>query len=258
VRFDRAGYTESLSDNLFAPLSVFTEEESRSGDGAELGRPGERGKMQALHSSSALACNFFDYWRGRDTHALASALSLPVPIVKIAFEQKFPTGLRGKAPNLDVVLRPLSGSLIAIESKFLEPYGTAGAKPGFKAKYFESNQGLWQGAGYPHCQELAKALYSRDHAFKWLNAEQLLKHILGLARGGGQWTLLYLWYQVPGTATGEHAAEAEQFGSVATSDGIEFKALSYQTLFQDLRRHVEARDREYMDYLRNRYFATMV
>jgi hypothetical protein len=30
---------------------------------SELGENGGRGKIQALHSSSALVCNFFDYWR---------------------------------------------------------------------------------------------------------------------------------------------------------------------------------------------------
>ncbi len=244
----------SLSDNLFAPLSAPSEEEFRNGDGDELGQPGKRGKMQALHSSSALAANVFDYWRCRDARPLATALGVPVPIVKIEkieFEQKFPTGLPGHAPNLDVVLRLSTRSLIAIESKFLEPYGAHG--PGFKETYFTSEPGLWQKAGYPQCQELAQVLHSGDPVYKWLYAEQLLKHILGLAHSGTPWSLLYLWYEVPGEATAEHAAEAEHFGNVVSSDGIDFKVLTYQALLSNLRRHADERDRAYVDYLSQRY-----
>ena len=56
VKLDSAGYTLDVSDNLFAPLSSAAQEEFEEADGGELGQPGERGKMQALHSSSALTC----------------------------------------------------------------------------------------------------------------------------------------------------------------------------------------------------------
>ena len=104
IRFDRNGYTESLEDNLFVALSDETVAEFVSGDGGELGEHGKRGKMQALHSSSALACNVFEYWRGRDAVALSGALGVAAGIGSIGFERKFPTGLQGYAPNLDVVL----------------------------------------------------------------------------------------------------------------------------------------------------------
>ncbi len=145
---DSDGYCASVSENLFQPLTPCTEAEFRAADGDELGRPGQRAKMQALHSSSALAVNFFDYWRGRDTMPLAEALGVPGPICSIRFEQKRPTGLRGKAPNLDVALQPASGPEIFIESKFLEPYG-ASAAPKFKEKYFIGRTGTGQALGGP-------------------------------------------------------------------------------------------------------------
>jgi hypothetical protein len=251
IAVDSAGYTLDLSDNLFSPLSSATGTEFTGGDGDELGRPGKRGKMQALHSSSALGCNVFDYWRDRDNSALAASLGITAP-AQIGFERKYPTGLPGNAPNLDVVLRPRSGQVVAIECKFLEPYG--GHSQGFKDKYFEASPGLWKVENYPRCQELAQSLYSRETQFTWLHAEQLLKHILGLTRSGEGWRLLYLWYEVPGADGAGHAAEAERFAQVVTGDGIDFAPLSYQTLFKKLREHTGCDHRAYIDYLAERYF----
>jgi len=50
IAVDSLGYTLDLKDNLFIPLSEATLSEFGGGDGGELGLPGKRGKMQALHS----------------------------------------------------------------------------------------------------------------------------------------------------------------------------------------------------------------
>jgi hypothetical protein len=89
---------------------------------------GGRGKIQALHSSSALACSWLDYWRGRDLTPLSQAFGVSVPFSAIALEQKFPTGLGGIGPNLDVLITCGDGSLFGIESKFTEPYRKAKSK----------------------------------------------------------------------------------------------------------------------------------
>ena len=252
LSIDTAGYTESLDENLFVPLSPESRAEFAEGGGNELGESGERGKMQALHSSSALACNVFEYWRGRDSCALANALGVDEGIVSISFERKFPTGLRGNPPNLDVVLVAPSGLVTAIECKFLEPYGPHG--PPFKDKYFETEPGLWEAAGFPRCQALAERLYSDELNYYWLYAEQLLKHVLGLDRLQEQWALVYLWYEVQGATSDEHAAEAEAFASIAVSDGIDFRALSYQSLFRALKASGSDTEGAYLTYLGERYF----
>jgi hypothetical protein len=65
VAVDSSGsYTETLDANLFQPLHRDTLADFQRGSGDELGCNGHRGKMQALHSSSAFAVNVFDYWRG--------------------------------------------------------------------------------------------------------------------------------------------------------------------------------------------------
>lgn len=254
LAFDSAGYTGTLEENLFQPISPETFADFTEGDGDELGEPCRRGKMQALHSSSALACNVFDYWRGRDAAALAQAFGLDDEIASIAFERKFPTGLGGIAPNLDVVFTSHSGRLTAIECKFLEPYG--GHATEFKARYFETGPGLWKAAGFPGCQGLAEQLYGGKQEYRWLNAPQLLKHILGLHKTAPNgWSLIYLWYKVPGVEGDAHAAEAADFAAVALADGIDFRTLSYQCLHRRLQDGGSAQDRDYLSYLGERYFA---
>ncbi len=253
IAIDSSGYTIELDDNLFVPLSAGARSELGGGDGGELGSPGKRAKMQALHSSSALACNVFEYWRGRDASVLAAALRLPAGIAGIEFERKFPTGLPGNPPNLDLVLTLADASIVAIESKFLEPYGGRHAS-GFKPKYFESDTGLWARFGYSNCQDLALRLNAGAVAFRWLHAEQLLKHILGLAASGLSWELLYLWYEALGCVAMEHRAEADEFARVATTDGIAFRSMSYQSLFATLWPLAGEPESAYLAYLDGRYF----
>jgi hypothetical protein len=58
----KLAYTPSLNENLFEALLPEARAEYERGDGRELGRPdGLPGKMQAVHSSSAIACNVFHY-----------------------------------------------------------------------------------------------------------------------------------------------------------------------------------------------------
>ncbi len=253
IRTDAAGYVETPSDNFFAPLSAATQAELAAGDGGELGAPGKPGKIQALHSSSALACNVFDYWRERDSLPLSRALGLAAPIAAMAFERKYPTGLPGTPPNLDVVLTLTTGRTIAIESKFLEPF-TAHARATFSDSYFPESTPLWQAAGFSRCQALAEALHSGTHATRWLDTEQLLKHILGLQRAGGDWSLLYLWFDVGGPAATDHAAETEHFAATAAADGMDFRALTYQSVFREVKHASRGPDRAYVDYLGSRYF----
>jgi hypothetical protein len=254
VRLDGAGYTLDVSDNLLAPLSAAVRKEYEEADGGELGRPGERGKMQALHSSSALTCNVFAHWRSGDATPLATALRISGPLT-IHFERKFPTGLRGNPPNLDVEVCSEAGPMVAIECKFLEPYGNH--TTGFKQKYFDAEPGLWLRAGYPRAQVLAESLQSKNQSFKWLHPEQLLKHVLGLARSGSKWRLVYLWYDVQGSAGLEHGAEVERFAQAVREDGIDFVPMTYQRLFQALSKHAGNNDLQYIDYLRDRYFAVV-
>src|SRR5688572_15507600 len=135
--FDKSGYCDSFNDNLFGGcLSAEAESEIEQGGGSEFGTGNGRGKFYALHSSSALACNWFDYWRHRDHRPLSAALGLTTPFATLQLEAKLPTGVRGSIANLDVLLTGDDGALTGIESKFCEPYTASDNKFFMKSAYF--------------------------------------------------------------------------------------------------------------------------
>lgn len=86
IRFDEDGDTLSLDDNQFLPLLPEVRKEFKAGKGDELGAAGIRGKMRALHSSSALVVNIFQYWANRDVSEIASACGAPHGMTRMHFE----------------------------------------------------------------------------------------------------------------------------------------------------------------------------
>lgn len=73
---DELGYLKSYEQNLFQPLNRQSREAFDKGSGSELrDRPTGPAKMRALHSSSALAVNFFDAWVGKDTRPYWASMS---------------------------------------------------------------------------------------------------------------------------------------------------------------------------------------
>ena len=73
---DKDGYCGCADDNIYQDSEAARNDLTRGG-GGELGAEGKRGKFQATHSSSALACNWFDYWRERDLGVLSAAFEVP-------------------------------------------------------------------------------------------------------------------------------------------------------------------------------------
>ena len=224
-------------------------EEFEQADGSELD-----GNMCALHSSSALVCNVFDYWRDQDKSTLADALGIKQHITRIKFEEKFPTGVGPRSPNLDIVLFLADDALVAIESKFTEPFG-GGRKNLIQEKYFANGKKRWSQAGLSHCQKLAENLL--DENYKYLDAAQLLKHMLGLANANKrQWKLLYLWFDPGGSAGKEHQNEIDRFINAVNGDGEKVRAMTYQSLFNRLSKKLNAQHEHanYKNYLEKRYF----
>lgn len=70
----RLAYTLKLDDNLFQPLIPEVRSSFESGDGNELGTINQPGKMQAIHSSSALGVNIFQYWKSIASVTMIAAL----------------------------------------------------------------------------------------------------------------------------------------------------------------------------------------
>lgn len=255
----RKVYTTKLQDNLFQPLNTQTRIELEEGDGGELkGTVKRPAKIQALHSSSALGINVFDYWRNSpDLSIITSSCGLSRSSHKltgnIRFEQKFPIESRFRySPNIDVVILPNSGKYkcFAIECKFTEAYSSRGHS-GLDSKYLE-NEHIWQGLSAT--KQLAQEISPNDSRFDFLHAAQLIKHILGLNRkyGHSRYRLLYLCHDAFGEPGFRHHQEVDEFARIVRSDGVVFHETTYQDLIVRLAQHREQHN-EYVKYLTERY-----
>lgn len=279
-------YVSDLAQNLFEPLPEDSLACYGQGDGNETQDGGKRrAKMKALHSSSALVVNLFQYWQGKDLYPLLAACKLPTTktvtkvhenvgsetdsrIVEVSkpleykdmkFEEKFKIFPDTNPANIDVVI---CGDFdFAFESKFTEPYG--GKHDGLKTRYVE-DVSLWE--DLPNLYELAKEI-SPYNKFRYLDAAQLIKHILGLkknydlpaAQGKRElrvkhnFYLVYLWYDVLGRDGFLHQEEINQFASIAEKDNIHFKAITYQEVIANLSESFYEGNEAYCDYLTERY-----
>ena len=119
-------------------------------------------------------------------------------------------------------------------------------------KYLETSPDeRWN--GIPSLRELAERCAKPDSGFAYLDVCQFLKHALGLRRQSGPGgRLLYLFYDVPGSAANQHITEIQEFARIASADGLSFSAVTYQDV---LLRLAERRDehREWVDYMVERY-----
>ena len=250
LSFCSEGYVCDVEANLWKPLSARARDAFEKGAGSELSC-----HMRALHSSSALAANFFDYWTNRDKAPLLSALGVDADGVEsLDFEAPFATGLSGTPPHIDIAIRLNSGFVVAVECKFTEHLerSTKG-KSEFSESYFPPSAGLWIQKGLPQCQTFAEKLDKNRYRFEFLDPWQLLKHALGLAKQlGTRFRLYYLYYDHPGENSEAHKSEVTCFAD-CVGDEIRFRALTYQEVFDKLRASDQA-DSEYLDYLRCRYF----
>jgi len=256
----RPAYTPTLDQNLFEPLLPEVRASFQAGDGSELGSPPYPGKMQAVHSSSALGVNIFQYWkRIAVVPEIAAACGLcrqgSQVSLDIRFEERYP--IRddfARHPNIDVVIHNKPSARIrvfAVECKFTEAYGGR-IHGGIKEKY-PRHDDIW--GGLPHLREFAEKISPEDREFRHLHPAQLVKHILGLNRHPGRhgFRLLYLWYDALGEQGSRHREEIARFSRIAKKDGIRFHALSYQELIGRLMDRYRNDHRDYIRYLTERY-----
>ncbi len=260
-RHGRPAYTLELNQNLFEPLMPSVRDCFLLGDGNELtGNAENPAKMQAIHSSSALSVNIFQYWQNINQISLIAAacgfcrkgndIS-----ERIIFEDKYPIDPKFQfSPNIDVVFWNSESSKFkrfAVECKFSEAYGSQGHS-GLKLKYMSLGK-LWE--DIPNVHDLAESLCPDDTKFIHLHAAQLIKHILGLKANFGRngFRLLYLWYDVLGEEGAIHRNEIKSFSETAIADGIKFHAMSYQELIIRLSNEYRQTHDRYIKYLTDRY-----
>jgi hypothetical protein len=246
IDFNKGGYVKELRQNLFQDLDKDSISEFTVGKGREL-----EGHMLALHSSSALVVNFFHWWRSSNNiPKLANALGLAGTYVNLNFEKTHmkPKGIGGIRPHLDI---ELGGPLkpVAIESKFTEPYHRKlrSLKPAYVG-----NDTIW--GNYKGCKKLAEAIVSGKETFEYLDAPQLLKHIIGLKTDYGEngFELIYLWYDYPSEEAENHVNEMKIFGKYVEGD-VNIRDIPYQRLFDSVQA-IQDVDNKYVNYLKKRYF----
>ena len=261
----RRAYTLELKLNLFEqypfePLDADVRKSFEQGDGNEIN--GNPAKMQAVHSSSALGVNVFQYWkRIEQASVIASACGFCRKgnnvSEKIVFEDKYPVDDNLDkfpiAPNIDVVFHNSDSSQFkrfAVECKFSEAYGSQ-KHNGLKPAYLELIN-LW--SDIPKLHNFAESVCPNEN-FIYLHSAQLIKHILGLKRSFGKsgFRLLYLWYDVLGKEGAVHRDEIEKFSGIAKSDGIYFNSMSYQELILVMSKEYRQGHADYIQYLSERY-----
>lgn len=251
-------YTQKLDDNLFEPLLPGTKSNFTQADGKEL--TGNPCKMQAVHSSSALGVNIFQYWKKiNQVSAIAAACGFCYrnnnTSQDINFEVKFSVNKKFRfSPNIDVVINNSSESrfkVFAIECKFSEAYSSRNHS-GISPKYIELDT-IW--CDIPNLLEFAKTISPNDNRFAHLHPAQLIKHILGLkeAFGKNKFRLLYLWYDTIGPESGIHHKEINEFTEITKADNIHFHAMSYQDLIIKLSKDYRNIHRDYINYISGRY-----
>ena len=255
IPFDSCGYVRNVAANLREPLSAHARQGFEKGAGSELS-----GHMRALHSSSVLVANFFDYWTERDKTPLLAALGIDSTGGEtLDFEAQYPTVLKGTPPHLDVAITQNTGFAIAVESKFTEHFGrSTRGKSCFRTSYFPEPCELWAEKDLSKCQALAEELWAEElrggrQRFEYLDPRQLLKHALGLATQLGKgFSLYYLYYDWPGDRPEAHRREVDLFAE-RVGDEIGFRALTYQEVYERLRDSRQAGS-DYLDFLGDRYF----
>ena len=246
TEIDRKGYTNCFRDNLVPGVRPEDfEADLRQGDGNELD-----GKFRAAHSSSALAVNSFGPFR---RHIGELSLLGAEPFQCLHFERKCPTGLRGNAPNLDVLLEGEKAT-IGIESKLTEYMDKHQAH--FSKAYLQIHDDR---RCQPWFTEM-RCLVEDPERYSWLNAAQLVKHAFGLAHTyrGEAVTLLYLYWE-PRNADehsvfSEHRKEIQEFTKRLKGSSPSFRSLSYPELWNSwsetgpdwLRKHLVALDSRYL------------
>jgi hypothetical protein len=257
----RPTYTLDLDQNLYEPLLEINRDQFLQGNGQEiLGSQEKPAKMQALHSSSALGVNIFQYWQKRGLISeIASACGFcnrgNHVSERIVFEEKYKIASKFVIPpNIDVVIHNNKSSkykLFAVECKFSEAYG--GRRHGGLKSAYLAEQNLW--TDLSNLEKLAKEISPDDERYSYLHSAQLIKHILGLKTklGNKDFRLLYLWYDVLGKEGADHRVEVKDFTEIAKSDEIKFHSMTYQELIVILDRYYRDEHSDYTKYITERY-----
>jgi hypothetical protein len=251
-------YTRSVEENIFGGrLHDSVAAAIRAGAGGELN--GDIPKMSALHSSSTMAVNLFQYWLSNgNLKTLAKLLEIPSRnILSAEIESQFPVcddpkshGFK-RSPHLDFAFRYQDGAHIGVECKLFEPYRNH-SHSALRRAYLDLNS-AWD--DIPACRALAKQLATGCAGYQRLGASQLLKHILGLKFRipTHNVRLIYLYLDSVGDEAAEHRQEIRRFQDAIMTDPFMFVPMSIQEFIFRAIRLARTEHMAYVDYLAGRY-----
>lgn len=231
------GRTVRLEDNLVPGLSTAQIDQIRhqlgSGDGDELkaGADNVPPRAHAAHSSAALAANAFGRWFGSEQQLSLCGLN---GFDEIALEAKQPIFTSGTPPNLDCLARGGKG-IVGIESKLTE-FLRDPEQPSWSGAYSrESCLALLDGGWRETLDEAIDGRFQTER----LRVDQLLKHVLGLAKQNPHTNLhlVYVYWE-PTNADDfdefvDHREEIAEFAGRVQGASPNFHALSYHHLLRD-------------------------
>jgi len=258
-------YTMDLNSNFFIPLSDNSYMELKKGKGNELISINNREPTaQALHSSCALVVNIFEYWKqNKEYSIIAKLLGInDKNIINMEYEKPFTifnkTNIQA---NLDVCFEYSDNSVVAIESKYTEPYGLRNGKNIFKLKYFDiNNKDIW--CELPNLFELANMINNNETVFEYLDASQLIKHTLGLQniiKNKGKYELIYLYFpSIEKTPEVKHEIEIMALNEIMKLDKINFVCLNWLNVIEKLRRNLHDVRKKYIEYIVGRYVNSLL
>jgi len=178
---DRTGRVCAFEDNLVRTLSSLQVATLRAqlevGDGGELSgsKAGGRPDAHAAHSSSALAFNAFGAWLGFETQLVVDGVSGFSDPLRVEARQPIFRG--GRAPNLDCLLTG-PAVVVGIESKLTEQLARHRAVQ-WRDAYSRSSCRALLGGGWLRTFDAAR---NGEYQPAYLDADQLLKHALGLSK----------------------------------------------------------------------------
>jgi hypothetical protein len=218
------GYLDHYSENVISTISVEDfKTDLENGDGNEL-----YGKFQALHSSSALAVNFFGFFKKNLNKFEVFGVT---DFKKSQFEKKLPTGMR-RSPNLDFYLENET-YVIGFESKFLETLSQK--KPEISNAY---SDGLLSKIDEGFIEIINH--YRENNAKSCLDIAQLIKHSVGLIRNKGnkKAKLIYIYWEPLNSHEfieyKRHKKELVEFSErIKCVKGIEFHHTTYLEFYNN-------------------------
>ena len=288
MRTDKYSCSHTLNpdQNVYKGLSKMTRNWFENADGHELKDIGILpSKMSALHSSSALCMNIFQYFL--DKPELACALFQSCKLIgqtdklvaKMQFECiDYPIKIGDNTiatPNIDLVAELIYGNNkrhIIAESKYTEPY--SGSHNNFLSRKYYTNKDLWtnldllklyKALNIDNVDEIKTNISGEIEkgkfvfSYNYLNATQLLKHLLGAActfnKDKSNILLVYLWYDAWGKEGDFHRNEIEDFRHIVEENTpIKVRHITYQELIVNLWNKLDHNEHsEYLNYIADRY-----